>query len=239
MRTVLIQASVDTSPSVRRLELRPGQQATFGRGCTDETVDLVLDDPAVSRIAGRIRAVEDYWTISNLSPGTTFVVENPEGGGEHVKVPPRRIGAPVPFEFARVVLSGERGPVSFLVFAPEHAFTEVETGAVLSGIETVAAYPMDETAKYFLLLVALCEPRLREPASPVIPTVPQLLERLPAGTFTRFSIGFHIDYLAREKLRVREPGTGGRADWQRSALVALALRFDLVRAEHLALLPRR
>ncbi|MEO5878488.1 MAG: hypothetical protein ABIS86_21090, partial [Streptosporangiaceae bacterium] len=179
-----------------------------------------------------------YWTISNLSPATTFVVDNPEGGGEHVKVPPRRIGAPVPFEFARVVLSGERGPVSFLVFAPEHAFAEVEAGVVLAGAETVAAYPMDETAKYFLLLVALCEPRLRDPASPVIPTVPQLLERLPPGTFTRFSIGFHIDYLAREKLRVREPG-GGRADWQRSALVALALRFDLVRADHLALLPRR
>jgi hypothetical protein len=234
MRTVLIQATSTASPGIQKLDLGPGEAATFGRGAAEAPVDVVLDDPAVSRLAGRIHAVEDYWTISNLSRDTTYVVENPEGGGEFVKVPPRRIGAPVPFEFSRVVLPAERGPASFLVFAPEHAFTD--TGGLVTGEETATAYPLDETAKYFQVLVALCEPRLREPSSTVLPNVPQLLERLPEGAFTRSSIGFHIEYLARDKLRVREPSQPGRADWQRSALVALALRFDLVREEHLALL---
>ncbi len=58
---------------------------------------------------------------------------------------------------------------------------------------------------------------------------------------TRRAVAFHIDYLARRKLRVREPAAafaapGVRADWQRAALVSIALRFDLVRAEHLTLL---
>ena len=53
-------------------------------------------------------------------------------------------------------------------------------------------------------------------------------------------MNFQIDYLARTKLRVRTPdgeGGPGKADWQREALVRLALRFDLVRDEHLSLLP--
>jgi hypothetical protein len=51
---------------------------------------------------------------------------------------------------------------------------------------------------------------------------------------------FHIDYLATSKLRVRERAGAEdtpRIDWKREALVSLALRFDLVREEHLALLP--
>lgn len=236
MRTVLIQVPGSAAEAgIQKRELAPGGVATFGRGAPGTAVDVVVADPAVSRLAGRIRAVEDYWTLTNLSRNITYVVENPEGGGEFVKVPPRRIGAPVPFEFSRVLLPGERGQAWFLVFAPEQAFTD--TGALMTGDETATAYPLDETAKYFQVLVALCEQRLRDPASAAVPSLPQLLQRLPAGAFTRSSLGFHIEYLAREKLRVREPDEPGRADWQRSALVALALRFDLVRAEHLALLP--
>src|SRR5690606_1199793 len=57
------------------------------------------------------------------------------------------------------------------------------------------------------------------------------------GGLSRTAVNFHIDYLAREKLRVKEPSGAGRADWQRAAPVSVALRFDLVRAEHLHLLP--
>jgi hypothetical protein len=80
-------------------------------------------------------------------------------------------------------------------------------------------------------------------ASPVIPTVPEILDRLaglPATAgLTRSAANFHIDYLATSKLRVKTPADGEKtkADWQRRALVNLALQFDLVRDEHLALLP--
>ena len=80
----------------------------------------------------------------------------------------------------------------------------------------------------------------------MIPTVPEILRRLAgspaAAGLSRAAVNFHIDYLARAKLRVKgaaeDSSDGpGKADWQRAALVTLALQFDLVRHEHLALLP--
>jgi hypothetical protein len=53
-------------------------------------------------LAGEIVAIDDHWAISNWSPDRTYVVDNPEGAGAHVKVTPRRVGMPVPFQFARV-----------------------------------------------------------------------------------------------------------------------------------------
>lgn len=241
MRTVLVQPCAEREVSFAPIELEPGQDIAFGRGPARGRVDLVLDHPGVPRLAGRIRAVDDYWLISNLNGNKTYVVENPEGGGEFVKVPPGRLDAPVPYEFSRVVVPTGQAPVSFLVFAPEHAYAASETAGTLAGEETSMAFSLDETAKYFLILVALCESRLKDPSSMVIPTVPQLIHRLrdhPAcADLTRAAVNFHIEYLALTKLRVKEPGDAGKADWQRSALVSLALRFDLVRLEHLALLP--
>src|SRR4030095_9654364 len=72
-RGIVVQ-SADDPPTV--LNLAPGSAATFGRGNRDTPVDLVLPDAAVSRLAGRITAVEDYWLISNLSLRSTYVIEN-------------------------------------------------------------------------------------------------------------------------------------------------------------------
>jgi len=228
MRTIIVQA-----PGAEVLELRPGAEITFGRGADGVSVDLVLADPAVSRLAGRVHAVEDHWRLSNLSRATTYVVENPEGGGEFVKVPPGRIGAPISFEIAQVHLPVENGSVVFTVMAPEHVYAAPD--AAHTGEETTLAHSLDPTAKYFLVLVALCENRLRDASSPVIPTVPEILDRLAGHGLTRSGVNFHIDYLAREKLRVKAPSER-KADWQRAALVSVALRFDLVREEHLRLL---
>ncbi|MEV7908577.1 serine/threonine protein kinase [Streptomyces anulatus] len=215
----------------RVLELAPGEHVTFGRG----PVDLVLPDLSVSRLAGRIDVVDDYWMISNLSRRSTYVVDDPEGGGELVKVPPGRVRAPIPFELAGVRLSSEA--VSFLVFAPEHVLLHPD--APRNGQETAPTFPLDVTAKYFLILVALCEPRLRDPFSSVIPTVPEIIIRLAHLGLGRSAVNFHIDYLARVKLRVKTPERPGKPDWQRAALVSLALRHALVTSEHLALLETR
>jgi hypothetical protein len=240
VRTVVIQPCAGERLDFDVIELAPGEEIAFGRGGDGVPVRLVIDDPAVPRLAGRIRAVDDFWTISNLSRDKTYNVENPEGGGEFLKIPPGRLTAPVPFEFSRVILPAAHPPVSFLVFAPQHVYA-APAPAVPGGQETIAAFSLNETAKYFLTLVALCEPRLRDPSSPVIPTVPQIIDRLaghPAcAGLTRSAVNFHIDYLASKKLRVKGPREGEKADWQRAALVSVALRFDLVRAEHLGLLP--
>jgi hypothetical protein len=215
------------------VHLGPGQVATFGRGSSDRRVDLWIGHPEVPRLAGRITAAADHWLLSNLSRDRTYVVENPEGAGEHVKVAPRRLEAPMPFEFARVRLPVAAGRAEFLVFAPHHVYAVEDEAPAADGEATATGLSLDPTAKYFLVLVALCEPRLRDASSAVVPTTREVADRLrplPAcAALTERAVGFHIDYLARTKLRLRE----GR----RSELVSFALRFDLVRGEHLALLP--
>ncbi|GGP81606.1 MULTISPECIES: serine/threonine protein kinase [Streptomyces] len=230
------------------LRLGPGEVARFGRGSATVPVELRLADAAISRLAGEIRVRDDHWQLTNHSSTHSYLVENPEGAGEYLRVAPRRVGAPVPFEFSRVVLP-TRGdvPVSFQVFAPDHVYLDPDAMGVPWGNHTVTAYSLDETATYFLVLVALCEPRLRDQSRVAVPTTPQIVERLrshPAcGALTARAVSSHIDYLADEKLRIgvlddpAEHGKGERRNGKREEIVGLALRFGLVREEHLALLP--
>jgi serine/threonine-protein kinase len=238
METVVVQVpSPDGGLPSQVAHLQPGQTLSFGRGGPHLDVDIKLADPGVSRLAGELTAAEDYWLITNLSAEASYVVDNPEGGGEYITVAPRRIGAPVPFEFARVSLPTPGRAAEFLVFAPQHAYAE--PGASLEGDRTVAAFSLDETARYFLILVALCEPRLRDGASVALPTAGEIVERLRGRIrLTRAAVNHHIDYLAIEKLRVKTPEPG-RLDSKREALVAVALRYGIVRDEHRRLLPPR
>jgi hypothetical protein len=246
METVLVQVpSPDGGPPTQVVSVGPGERVRFGRGAPHCRVDIQLPHEGVSRLAGEISAVEDYWLISNLSSEKTYVVDNPEGGGEYLTVAPRRLAAPVPFEFARVSLPRTEGPVSFLVFAPQHCYAEQGAPGGLEGEATTAAFPLDETAKYFLILVALCEPRLRDGSTVALPTAGEIVERLRGHEqcceLTRAAVNYHIDYLATTKLRVKEPRPGAdeRLEWKREALVSIALRYGLVRNEHRRLLPPR
>lgn len=229
------------------LRLGPGEVARFGRGSAKIPVELRLADAAISRLAGEIRVTDDHWQLTNHSTTHSYLVENPEGAGEYLRVPPRRVGAPVPFEFSRVVLPTRSDvPVSFQVFAPDHVYLDPEAMGAPWGRLTVTAYSLDETATYFLVLLALCEPRLRDQSRVAVPTTPQIVERLrghvACATLTARAVSSHIDYLAEEKLRIgasdpREPGKGDRRNGKREEIVGLALRFGLVREEHLTLLP--
>lgn len=238
--TIIIQLPASAArerPWTRTLSA--GATVAFGR---DPTAEVVLADPQVPRWAGRIRAVEDYWLATNLTVSQTFVVENPESAGEFVKLAPRRVDMPIPFEFARVVVHPGAESGSFLVFAPQHAYCDPAIPGRVAVEPTLAGFPLDETAKYFLVLVALCEPRIQDPDSLVLPSAVEVCTRLAplpgCADLTRAAVNFQIDYLARTKLRVRGPADpAGKADWQREALVRLALRFDLVRPDHLDLLP--
>jgi hypothetical protein len=218
------------------MELAEGAEATFGRGTARSPVAVVLDNPAISRLAGSIFCCPSHWEISNLSRNTTYVVDNPDSGG-FVKIAPGRIRAPIPFEFSRVSLPTQTGSVSFLVFAPDHHYESVDTAA--TGVATLPTFPLDRSAKYFHVLVALCEPQLRDPTSVLIPSVSEIIKRLGGMVPTEAAAYFHINYLARTKLRIREPESNGqrKADWQRAALVTTALRYDLVRPSDLQRLP--
>ncbi|MFG2768096.1 serine/threonine protein kinase [Streptomyces rubiginosohelvolus] len=250
METIIVQLPGPSRPGEDRvdepelLHMGPGDVADFGRGTPgSRTVPIVLPDPGISRRAGRLEAAEDYWRLSNYSRDIAYVVENLEGAGEYLTIAPGRIGAPVPFEFSRVVLPALGGSAGFKVFAPQHAYLD-EQSSPGAGELTVHPYALDATAKYFLVLVALCEPRLRDPSDSVLPGAGDIAERLrpleSCRGLNRSTVNHHIDYLAFAKLRLDLGDDGNsRTGVKRARLVALALRFGLVREEHLALLPPR
>ncbi|MDQ0935405.1 serine/threonine protein kinase [Streptomyces turgidiscabies] len=235
------------APEPVSLRLGPGDVARFGRGSASVPVDLRPANPAVSRLAGEIRVTEDHWQLSSLSATRTYLVENPEGAGEYFRAPPRRAGAPVPFEFARVLLPARGSTGTFQVFAPGHVYLGARPTAGSAGTGTLAGFSRDEASTYFLVLVALCEPRLRDESVVAVATTSQIVERLRkqpgCERLTARAVSSHIDCLAAEKLRITAPATGTgqgvRRNGKREAVVGLALRFGLVREEHLRLLPSR
>ncbi|MGI9099679.1 MAG: serine/threonine protein kinase [Solirubrobacteraceae bacterium] len=249
MESVIVQRPASPEDGVpESWRLGPGDEIRFGRGGAGSAVEVALGDPGVPRVAGEIAAAEDYWLLTNLGAELTYVVENPEGGGEFVKVPPGRTRAPIPFEFARLMVPVATGTADLLVFAPEHL--HLDPARPQDGERTARSFSLDESAKYFLVLVALCEPRLRAPSTTAVPSLGAVVQRLRdvpgCEELTRTAVEFHVDYLAQHKLRVRErerddPGSDkqDRLAHRRQALVSLALRFGLVDADHLGLLPSR
>ncbi|WP_415950067.1 FHA domain-containing protein [Streptomyces sp. KLOTTS4A1] len=230
-----------------RITLGPGDTLGFGRGeqppggpGTDAW--LSIPHPSVSRTAGVLTASSTHWSLSNLSTTATYVVDNPEGAGEHVKVAPGRLGAPMPFEFSRVVLPSSGGLLGFDVWAPRHDYAQdPQDGSAISGESTALAFPLDRSKRYFLVLAALCEDRLRGEPHASAPTVAQLTERLRKvwPQATRSAVQWNIDYLS-VKLQLR-PGPedsdpARRLHGKKEALMSLALRFDLVSEDDLALL---
>src|SRR5258708_26319754 len=92
---------------VRPVELAPGDSVTFGRRGGRLEVGIEIAGGAVSRLAGAVRACADFWLISNYSSRSTYVIRNPPGPGEVVKLAPRRLEMPVPLEFADVLLPAD------------------------------------------------------------------------------------------------------------------------------------
>ncbi|MFC8514131.1 FHA domain-containing protein [Streptomyces sp. NPDC057257] len=225
-----------------QFRLAPGERLTFGRSEPD--VDLPIAHDGVSRRAGEITAQGAFWILSNLSREQTYVVENPEGAGEHIKVGPGRIDAPIPFEFSRIVLPAAGDLLAIEVWAPRHDYLHPAAGTDADnavGATTAPAFSVDRTKRYFAVLAALCEPRLRGDPHAPLPTVDQVVDRLrpnwPAAS--RTSVQWNIDYLA-VKLRLKpgpeEADQGPRLNGKKESLVSLALRFDLVREDDLVVL---
>lgn len=247
--------------------LEPGQTLRFGRTAPADT-GLTIPHPGVPHAAGEITATGAFWILTNFSRDQTYDVRNPEGAGERIRVAPGRADAPVAFEFARVTLRDDDRCAGFDVLAPRHdylAYPEEpgthndpedsapgregpwewrEDGGTGLGDPSPLPFPLDRTRRYFLVLAALCEPRLRGDPHVPPPTVEELVGRLrPVWPEVEAeTVVWNVGYLGL-KLRLPLPGSplNGRftADAARAALVAHALRFDLVHEDHLGVLERQ
>ncbi|MBV7699008.1 FHA domain-containing protein [Streptomyces sp. TRM70350] len=240
----IIVVPPDARGTADHSRLAPGERLVFGRSVPGG-VGLTIAHEGVSRAAGVITAQGAFWMLSNLSARQTYVVENPEGAGEHIKVAPGRLDAPVPFEFSRVVLPAAGDLLGFDVWAPRHDILDTSGRSgdgEPTGTTTAPAFSLDRTKRYFAVLTALCEPRLRGAPHAPPPTADALVERLRATwpAANRATVQWNIDYLA-VKLRLKpDPDTttdsGPRLNGKKELLVSLALRFDLVREDDLVVL---
>ncbi|MCF2533779.1 serine/threonine protein kinase [Yinghuangia soli] len=241
MYTVVVRLPDDGDPdSGPEWELGPGETLDFGRA---ETADIHIPISTVSRSAGRITAARDHWLVDNHHESRPLVVESLDGGGEFVKVPPRRVEYPVAFELSRILLGPERVPGAAVhVYAPAHRYADPGERPSEGGTTVVMAN-LNQEATYFLVLVALCEARLLDGSSVAVPGDRDIAERIagspilgPKGLSSR-GVQFHIDYMATRKLHLADPGGGARKHWRRAQLVDMALKWNYVTNDHLALLP--
>jgi hypothetical protein len=227
---------VPRSMRASKVELRPGEHFHFGVSNRSGTLE-----PYATHSVGALEIAADYWSISNFTANSTFVVENLEGGAELVKVAPRRLGMVIPFEMSRLLVPSWNGLIELTVFGTPPALLEEH---LVTDAPECSLVELDETSKYFLVLVALCEPRLRGSSMSAVPAVQEVVERLRGidqfKDANRSSINYHIDYLRERKLPVDQWSAyldGGRMHSKREAIVSFALRHNLVREEHLDLLP--
>jgi hypothetical protein len=216
--------------------MRAGDRLSFGR--VSGTGKL---QPGAAPGIGAFEVSDRHLLFSNLTASTTFAIENLEGGTELVKARPRQLDMVIPFEMSRILIPTGTSVSEITVFASPPVLLRSDQATTFSAS---AVSKLDTTSKYFAVLVALCEPRLRGSSMAAVPSVQEVAERLKRTKqfrgANRSSINYHIDYLADRKLPVSQWAKyvdEGRMHSKREALVAFALRFDLVREEHLSLLP--
>jgi len=164
-------------PGQPALPLLLGETVSFGRAGSPSRVDLpVSDSPRVSRRAGTLEATLYGVLVSNTGSNPLLLEET---GAASRSLRPGQ---------SHLVMGGNRARVTFA--ATEDGFDfEVHSGQLALGADgglvevtgpdrTRPAWSLSEGTAYFHCLVALCEPTLRYPESPWIPTSQQVADRL-------------------------------------------------------------
>jgi hypothetical protein len=226
--------------SERRWDLSDGDEITFGSD--QEQADLVIPDASLAAVVGQIGATETGWWIENMTADLQVLVEH--SNGHDFVVVQGAMTIPSPVASARVLLIGHAGIVSFSVTST----TDRTGGSAHEPAASGRAGLLSESAKYFRVLVALCEPALRSRSVTTVPTSAEIVERLrrvPAyRSMTSTAVNFHLNYLCTQKLRAHvrrysqimgiPPQTVARQ--RRLVLVQLSLHFNLVSHAHQRLL---
>lgn len=168
------------------LVLLPGQQdrdvevgavLSFGRGAPGWPVDLqVSGNSRVSRQAGTVEATPYGMLISNTGSNPIFIRR-----GDAPTAVSLRPGQAylVTGERARITFPGvsdyfEVEPAGLIGEPPSPAGQE----RTIAGERTTSAFGLNPDTAYFRCLIALCEPTLRYPDAPWIPTSTQIAQRL-------------------------------------------------------------
>lgn len=164
-------------PGQPELPLAPGETVSFGRSGPKPTADLaVSDSPRVSRRAGTLDVTPFGVLVTNTGSNPLFVDEpaarhTVRPGQAHLVTDGR----------VRVGFAGTDDGLELEVrgaVRPGDGTGGTGDSAEVTAERTRPAWSLLESTAYFACLVALCEPTLRHPDSPWIPTSQQVADRL-------------------------------------------------------------
>lgn len=163
------------------IELGAGEAATFGRRLDpddrpDEAVHLGLtDNPRMHAHAGTVAADEAGWVLTNNGRWLHLRVTE-HGGPNRLDLEPGRV-VRIPYPRCRIEIATGDELLGFDVECPALVGLGREARPVIAG-STVGGLGLDRDAGYFRALVALCEPRLRDPQTADVATIAQIVRTL-------------------------------------------------------------
>jgi hypothetical protein len=231
--------------------LRPGDRLTFGRvpapGRPGPSADPHLGlspSPALHAMAGRLSVDAAGCVLDNTGRWLRLRVLHLDGV-ERSDLDPGR-GLRIPWARSRVEVAVDAEPLWFGLAVPQRSGTPV--GVPDAGGDTQRGLGLDRSAGYFRALVALCEPRLRDPGSDAVASAGDIARRLTAsgqeqGRVSQKAIERRLANV-RQRLGIgaEDPFGGSAAGLElRDAsrvLVDLVLRTGTVTRADLALLDR-
>jgi len=168
-----VPAALIRLPGRPAVPLETGSALSFGRSAPRPVADLVVSASArISRLAGTLEATP-YGVLLTNTGSNPLQVE--EGGGRHTLRPGQ--AHVLAAGRARVGFPGtdEAFELELAVGEPPRDRSESDEP---TADRTRPAWTLAENTAYFACLVALCEPTLRHPDSPWIPTSQQVADRL-------------------------------------------------------------
>lgn len=182
-----------------------------------------------------LRVFEDHWRLDNLSTAVEVVCRNLEGSDQYLRIPARRSGVPVPFEFAVLEFRQfDRRAADSVTVIGHEAATVREGTCCGSGLDAVAAAGLRAGTLYMAVLEALCGDHDR---SGIPPSSCAIAAELASRglRLSRRAVDHHVDYLfGRFFPEFRD--VRGSPGWKRTAVAAAAQRarslgIDITRAE--------
>lgn len=161
--------------------LRPGDRLTFGRaqgpGAAAPTGDphLALSaSPALHALAGRLSVDDTGCLLVNTGRWLRLRVVHLEGVERSDLDPGRALRVPWAHSRVEVAVGAETPAFELRVPQPTGA---LPTEQAASG-DTLRGLGLDRAAGYFRALVALCEPRLRDPGTDAVASAGEIARRL-------------------------------------------------------------
>lgn len=213
-------------------ELAPDQTLDFGRGA-----ELDIDSNRyLHRNLGRFEHRDNLWFLSNIGRSLHLVVLDTATRSQAVLAPGRELA----LTFTPALVRFRAGRVTYELIVELPTSPHQPPDGIGARFDTVTYSHIPLTPTQRLLIIALAEPTLRDPASGVqIPNSRQAAARLDwaSTTFNR-----KLDNVCAKLTKAGVSGLhgapGALATNRRRNLVEFAIQSGLVTAEDLALLPK-